>query len=134
MRVALKQLPHATKTACLPDAGDDANGAELLHQVGLRDGRGQAGHVDTVVVALFSAILAAEKQRKRATDGRPRLRRAPQNTVPWTGNYDGIAATHACRDTFHTQKILVLLPIHGIVGVAGGGGIKTTSRGPGRIY
>lgn len=43
----------------LSDAGDDADGAELLHEVGLRDGVGKPGHVDAVVVALVPALLAA---------------------------------------------------------------------------
>lgn len=46
----------------LSDAGDDADPTELLDEVVLRDGRGQAGHINAIVVAFITAFLATVRR------------------------------------------------------------------------
>lgn len=50
---------------CLANAGDDADGAELVNEIILRDGGRKARHIYTVVVALLSTVLAANDNEKR---------------------------------------------------------------------
>lgn len=54
---------HETDTfsSCLPLAGDNADTRELVDEISLRDGGGQTGNVNAVVVTLLAAVLAAEK-------------------------------------------------------------------------